>query len=83
MSLFSMVLVVGYFSHPFSFSFDLSNHPLDSWYFPLFLFLFKTILSNARSDSSKLEEKGHKVMKSPTAIAGSQVLSRFDLDQVK
>ena len=30
---------------------------------------FQTILSNARLDRSKLDEKGHKVVKSPTAIA--------------
>ena len=49
---------VGYFSRPFLSSFDLSNLPLDSWYFSLFPFLFQFILSNARLDKSKLEEKG-------------------------
>ena len=32
--------------------------------------LFQTILSNARLDRSKLDEKGHKVVKSSTVIAG-------------
>ena len=37
--------------------------------------LFQTILSNARLDSSKLDEKGHKVVKSPTRIAGRNQLN--------
>ena len=37
--------------------------------------LFQTILSNARLDRSKLDEKGHKVVKSPTAIAGRDQLN--------
>ena len=44
--------------------------------------LFQTILSNDRLDRSKLDEKEHKVVKSPTAIAGSQALCHFDLDQL-
>ena len=32
--------------------------------------LVKTILSNARLDRLKLDEKGHEVVKAPTAIAG-------------
>ena len=40
--------------------------------------LFQTILSNARLDSSKLDEKGHIVVKSPTGIAGrNQLNSEF------
>ena len=38
-------------------------------------FLFQTILSNARLDRSKLDKKGHKVVKSPTAIAGRDQLN--------
>ena len=37
--------------------------------------LFQTILSNARLDRSKLDEKGNKVVKSPTAIAGRDQLN--------
>ena len=37
--------------------------------------LFQTILSNARLDRSKLDEKGHKVVKSPTAIASRDQLN--------
>ena len=39
--------------------------------------LFQTILSNARldTDRSKLDEKGNKVVKSPTAIAGRDQLN--------
>ena len=36
-----LVVVVCYFSRPFSSSFDLSNLPLDSWYFHLFPFYSK------------------------------------------
>ena len=40
--------------------------------------LFQTILSNARLYNSKLDEKGHKVVKSPTGIAGrNQLNSEF------
>ena len=37
--------------------------------------LLQIILSNARLDRSKLDEKGHKVVKSPTAIAGRDQLN--------
>jgi uncharacterized protein YjbI with pentapeptide repeats len=71
-----VIILVGYF---FSSSFDLSNISL---VFLSISVLFQTILSNARFDRSKLDKKEHKVVKSPTAIAGSQVLSLFDLDQL-
>ena len=37
--------------------------------------LFQTILSNAKLDRSNLDEKGHKVVKSPTSIAGRDQLN--------
>ena len=40
-----------------------------------FSVLYQTILSNARMDRSKLDKKGHKVVNSPTAIAGRDQLN--------
>ena len=37
--------------------------------------LLQTILSNARLDRSKLDDKGNKVVKSPTAIPGRDQLN--------
>jgi hypothetical protein len=58
-------------SRPFSSSFDLSNLPLDSWYFSLFPYYSKQFcpMLDWTMDRSKLDEKGHKIVKSPTAIA--------------
>ena len=42
------------------------------------VYIVSLILSNARLDSSKLDEKGHIVVKSPTGIAGrNQLNSEF------
>ena len=80
--LFTLVVVVlvGYFSSPCWSSFDLSIN--GQLVFLSVSILFHFIPNNARLDRSKLEEKRYIVVKLPIAIAGSQVLSRFDLDQL-
>jgi hypothetical protein len=60
---------------PFSSNFDLSNLPLDSWYFCLFPFHSKQFCPILHLDRSKLDEKGHKILKSPTSIAGRDQLN--------
>ena len=45
--------------------------------------LFQTILSNARLDRSKLDEKEHKVVKSPTAIAGRDQLNSAKFSSIQ
>ena len=47
--------------------------------------LFQTILSNARldTDRSKLDEKGNKVVKSPTVIAGRDQLNLANFGSIQ
>ena len=70
---FFLVDVLGYFSRPFSSSL-LVQSPIELLEFLSVSVLFQTILSNARLDRSKLDKKGHKFVKLPTAIAGRHQL---------
>jgi hypothetical protein len=54
------------------------THPICHWTAGIFLsvsILVQTILSNTRLDRLKLDEKGHEVVKAPTAIAGRDQLN--------